>query len=33
MKTFGLILTSFVIGGITTTVWIRKIFIKTMEGN
>jgi len=32
MKTFGLVFTSFVAGGITTTMWIRKIFIKTMKG-
>jgi hypothetical protein len=32
MKTITLILTSFIAGGLTMMVWIRRIFNKSMEG-
>jgi hypothetical protein len=33
MKTATVIITSFIAGGITMMMWIRRIFNKSMEGN
>ena len=32
MKTFGLMIVSFVAGGYVMMAWLRKIFTKVMEG-